>query len=282
MLHFAILEGLLKYFGNFFRFLLFPSSRDQILAVWLVLRCVTACKGILEPLKEINRIWKSYQNIRMTPAIIRNGIVILLYSKASPTNPNPNPNPNPNREGGGNWPDTLSDNSFSNKFFDKEVYLLTFLFKRFDRTHKTVRSSHQKCSLRKGVLKNFGNFPRKHLFLIKFNGSSHQRCSISKGVLRNCATFPGKQLCQVSCLQLKKKTGTVVICKFCKISKNTFLQNIFKQLLLIAGIQACDFSKKILRHRCFPVNIRNFYKQLLTQRTTLNFLFLFYHWRSYL
>ena len=33
-------------------------------------------------IKEINRIWKIYQNIRMTPATMRNRTVVLLYSKA--------------------------------------------------------------------------------------------------------------------------------------------------------------------------------------------------------
>ena len=33
-------------------------------------------------LKKINRIWKIYQNVRTTPAVMRNGTVILLYSKA--------------------------------------------------------------------------------------------------------------------------------------------------------------------------------------------------------
>ena len=33
-------------------------------------------------MKEINRIWKIYQNIRIPPTMLRNGTVILLYSKA--------------------------------------------------------------------------------------------------------------------------------------------------------------------------------------------------------
>ena len=32
-------------------------------------------------LKDINRIWKNYQNIRITPPILKNGTFILLYSK---------------------------------------------------------------------------------------------------------------------------------------------------------------------------------------------------------
>ena len=219
----------------------------------------------------------------MTPAIIRNGTVILLYSKASPTNPNPNPNPNPNREGGGNWPDTLSDNSFSNKFFDKEVYLLKFLFKRFGRTHKTVKSSHQKCSLRKGVLKNVGNFPKKHLFLIKLNGSSHQRCSsINKGVLRNFAVFPGKHLCQVSCLQLKKRLAQLLSVNFAKFLRTPSYRTPSNNCFWLQAFRPATLLKRYSDTGVFLWILRNFYKQLLTQLTTLNFLFLFYHWRSYL
>ena len=65
--------------------------------------------------------------------------------------------------------------------------------------------------------------------------SSHQRCSIKKGVLRNFAKFTGKHLCQrlffnkVACLRpeacnfIKKETlAQVFSCEFCNISKNTF------------------------------------------------------------
>ena len=62
--------------------------------------------------------------------------------------------------------------------------------------------------------------------------SSHQRCSLSKGVLRNFAKFTGKHLCQslffnkvagAACNFIKKETLTQVFsCEFCEISKNTF------------------------------------------------------------
>ena len=62
--------------------------------------------------------------------------------------------------------------------------------------------------------------------------SSHQRCSMKKGVLRNFAKFPGKYLCQslffnkVAALRpatlLKKRLAQVFSCKFCEISKNIF------------------------------------------------------------
>ena len=51
--------------------------------------------------------------------------------------------------------------------------------------------------------------------------SSQQRCSMKKGVLRNFAKFTGKHLCQS--LYIKKETlAQVFSCEFCEISKNTF------------------------------------------------------------
>ena len=50
-----------------------------------------------------------------------------------------------------------------------------------------------------------------------------------KGVLRNLAVFPGKHLCW-----------------------SLFLIKDYK------GPQACNFIKKRLQHRCFPVNIAKF------------------------
>ena len=59
--------------------------------------------------------------------------------------------------------------------------------------------------------------------------SSRQRCSVKKGVLRNIAKFTRKQLCQsrflnkVACNVIKKEIlPQMLSCEFCKISKNTF------------------------------------------------------------
>ena len=62
--------------------------------------------------------------------------------------------------------------------------------------------------------------------------SSHQRCSVKKGFLRNFAKFPGKQLCKslffikVAGLRpatlLKKRLLQVFSCEFSETSKNTF------------------------------------------------------------
>ena len=56
--------------------------------------------------------------------------------------------------------------------------------------------------------------------------SSHQRCSIKKGVLRNFTKFTGKHLCQGHFFKrdsFKKEALTQVFsCEFCEISRNTF------------------------------------------------------------
>ena len=61
--------------------------------------------------------------------------------------------------------------------------------------------------------------------------SSHRRCSVRKGVLRNFSKFTGKHMCKnlsfnkvAGCLQcyLKRGSTKVLSCEFCEISKNTF------------------------------------------------------------
>ena len=55
--------------------------------------------------------------------------------------------------------------------------------------------------------------------------SSHHRCSIKKGVLRNLTKFTGKHLCQslfVNKVIKKEALAQVLSCQFCKISKNAF------------------------------------------------------------
>ena len=67
----------------------------------------------------------------------------------------------------------------------------------------------------------------KELYKILFR-SSYQRCSMKKRVLRNFAKFTGKRLCQ-----------------------SLFFNK-------VAGLQACNFIKKRLRHKCFSVNFAQF------------------------
>ena len=54
--------------------------------------------------------------------------------------------------------------------------------------------------------------------------SSHQRCSTIKGVLRNFAKLTGKHLCQSLFLNKKETLAQMFSSEFCKISKNTFFK----------------------------------------------------------
>ena len=72
----------------------------------------------------------------------------------------------------------------------------------------------------------------------KIGRSSHRRCSIKKGALKNFAKVTGKNLCQS--LFINKDAGPrpkipteVFFCQVCQFFfKNTFLQNISGRLLL--------------------------------------------------
>ena len=59
--------------------------------------------------------------------------------------------------------------------------------------------------------------------------SSHQRCSMKKGALSNFAEFTGKHLCQNFAYNfIKKETLAPVFSrKFCEVSKNTFFTEQF-------------------------------------------------------
>ena len=88
--------------------------------------------------------------------------------------------------------------------------------------------------------------------------SSHRRCSVRKGVLRNFAKFTVKHLCQSLFFNFVKKEtlAQVFFCEFCEISKSTFLQNTFGRLVL----QPVALLKKEFCHACF---LRNFKKIII-------------------
>ena len=89
--------------------------------------------------------------------------------------------------------------------------------------------------------------------------SSHQRCSMKNGVLRNFTKFTEKHLCQsfffnkVAGLSpvtlLGRNSGTGVFCEFYEISKNTFFIEHLWWLLL---------------H--LPIGMRIFFKFLMSMR----------------
>ena len=72
--------------------------------------------------------------------------------------------------------------------------------------------------------------------------SNDQRCSLRKGVLRNFPRFTGKYLCQSlflsklqtsACNFIKKETvAQMFFCEFCEIPNKTFLQHVSGRLLL--------------------------------------------------
>ena len=83
--------------------------------------------------------------------------------------------------------------------------------------------------------------------------SSHRRCSVKKGVLRNFVKFTGKHLCQslfliklqaLACNFKRQTLAQAFPCKCCKTSKNTFLQNTSVRLLptVTCNFQALPFK----------------------------------------
>ena len=80
-------------------------------------------------------------------------------------------------------------------------------------------------------------------FFDKFFRSSYQRCSMKKGVLKIFTKFRGKHLCQSLFFNkaaglgpatlLKKRLWHTFSCEFCEISKNTFFTKHIWWLLLI-------------------------------------------------
>ena len=78
------------------------------------------------------------------------------------------------------------------------------------------RSSHQRCSVRKGVLRYFTKFTEKHLC---------QSLFFNKVAGLRTTTLFKKRLWHrpQACNFIKKETQAQVFsCEFCKISKNTF------------------------------------------------------------
>ena len=67
--------------------------------------------------------------------------------------------------------------------------------------------------------------------------SSHQRCSMKKGFLKNFTKFTGKHMCQ-ACNFIKKETlAQVLCCEFCEMSKKTFyVEHLWWLLLWIMSI----------------------------------------------
>ena len=120
-----------------------------------------------------------------------------------------------------------------NKFSEKLEYC--FLF-------ESTNISIQNCSIKSSFVLTL----LKQIEWVIQNGpitnrSSHQRCSIKKGVLRNFAKSTGKHLCQSlffskvagACNFIKKGTLAQEFSSgFCKFLRTPFVQNTLERLLL--------------------------------------------------
>ena len=99
--------------------------------------------------------------------------------------------------------------------------------------------------------------------------SSHQRCSVKQGVLKNFANFTGKHLWRSLFWQ---KQPLEVVCRkgfleFFQISQ----ENTCVGVSLIKFVK--KFTKKRLQHKCFPVKIfknTDFEEHVQTTASVLN------------
>ena len=101
---------------------------------------------------------------------------------------------------------------------------------------QSIRSNHQKCSVKKGVLRNFAKFTGKHLYQsLFFNKVSGGACNF-----------------------LKKETLTQVFsCEFCEISMNIFLT----EHLWATASEA--FWKSNIWDKVFKSELSKFFKDYL-------------------
>ena len=78
------------------------------------------------------------------------------------------------------------------------------------------------------------------VFQTKMSRSSHQRCSAKKGALRNFLKFTGKHLCQS--LFFNKVDGAALSCSYCSINCDSENLSVFLESKII---EKCVSEKKI-------------------------------------
>ena len=152
-------------------------------------------------------------------------------------------------------------NSFS---AESGIYRWQFLF--WTPLKRRVKPQKEPLELicKKWCSEKFRKFHKKtpcwRFFIIEF-GSSYRRCSTKRAALKNLSIFTGKHLC-LSLFLIRLHTCRPVT--LLKRGSRCFPVNIAKFLgtpfsqntpgwLLLRGLQACNFIRKSLRHRCFPV-----------------------------
>ena len=126
-----------------------------------------------------------------------------------------------------------NDSSFLNNLKNaKQILSLQSKFSKFLQTYLLA------CS-------NVPHFSTKKKSVIIFK-RSHRKCSVRKGILRNFAKFTGKHLCQSHFFKKEKKEtlAQVFPVNFAKFLRTPFLQNTSGRLLLHIG------NHKLLKEKC--------------------------------
>ena len=113
-----------------------------------------------------------------------------------------------------------------------------------------LRSSHRRCSIKKGVLKNFANITGKHLCSISFDRSSHWRCSVEKVFFKFFQISQENTSVVVSLIKFFKKRlqHRCFPVKFSKFLRTHISKNIYEQLLLSIDLfpKGCIFCENLL------------------------------------
>ena len=94
--------------------------------------------------------------------------------------------------------------------------------------------------------------------------SSHQRCSVTKGDLRNFAKFTEKQLRQSLFFNKVAALRSATLLKK-RLWHRCFpvkFANILRTPFVTEHLRPATLSKKRLWHRCFPVNLGKFLRTL--------------------
>ena len=115
-----------------------------------------------------------------------------------------------------------------------------------------------------------------------FTRSSHRKCSVKKGVLKNFAKFTGKHLCQslfliklYACNFIKKESlAQIFSYEFCEMSKNTIFTEhlqttvfvLHSQMLWVKAISRLSCSKKKRNLQENRLQVCNFVKKILPQK----------------
>ena len=124
---------------------------------------------------------------------------------------------------------------------------------------KSDRSSQKRCSMKKLVLRNFAKFTGKHLFQQENRDFTHN-------IFHWCIwTMIQKQSEEVANRRYVKKKLLKIFAKF---TEKQLRQSLFFNKAAGMRPEACNFSKKRLWRRCFPVNFAKFIRTPFLQNTS--------------